>query len=380
MVTDEALFNYDPENMPRAMRNPGVKVLSTLKRFSYFTAIYHLRNAAQMIKPLKGETRRGAAYALFGSMGMTGLVGAGIYQAFGVSTAVGLFGMLQGLWNMINGDDEDDREDGLLKDLNFQRWFNSVYLPENYGDVEFAGVKLSDVLASGLLTATTGYDFSSGLSQGSLWFKDSPGASGSDNAYMNFVESIGFPILSVPSNIASGFKDINEGDTLKGWEKLNPSALTRNPAVAYRYSQEGVLTGMLDTVKYADEFTSMQLFMQGLGYKTAGLAETQNMNFVIKREMARVENVKQDLLKRYYKAEKRGDEDLLDKVDDQIDKFNAMYPSKQLAISGSDIGQYIRDQDKAQKKSERGLTIEKKFQDFDVLRDKGLEQMDKEAE
>jgi hypothetical protein len=380
MVTDEALFNYDPENMPRAMRNPGVKVLSTLKRFSYFTSIYHLRNAAQMIKPLKGETRRGAAYALFGSMGMTGLVGAGIYQAFGVSTAVGLFGMLQGLWNMINGDDEDDREDGLLKDLNFQRWFNSVYLPENYGDVEFAGVKLSDVLAKGLLTAASGYDFSSGLSQGSLWFKDSPGASGADNAYMNFVESIGFPILSVPANITSGIKDIQEGDTLKGWEKLNPSALTRNPAVAYRYNQEGVLTGMLDTVKYADEFTSMQLFMQGLGYKSAGLAETMDMNFVIKREMARVENVKQDLLKRYYKAEKRGDEDLLDKVDDQIDKFNAMYPSKQLTISGSDIGQYIRGQDKAQKKAERGLTIEKKFQDFDVLRDKGLEQMDEEAE
>ena len=377
-VTDEALFNYDPENMPRVMRRPTVRVLATLKRFSYFTAIYHLRNAAQMIKPLKGESRRGAAYALFGSMGMTGLVGAGIYQAFGVSTVVGLYGMLQGLWNMINGDEPDD-EDGLLKDLNFQRWFNTVYLPDNYGDVEVAGVKLSDVLASGLLTATTGFDFTSGLSQSNLWFKDTPGASGSDNAFMSFVESIGFPILSVPANVVSGLKDINEGDTLKGWEKLNPTALTRNPAVAYRYSQEGVLTGLLDTVKYADEFTAMQLFMQGLGYKSAGLAETMNANFIIKREMAKVENVKQDLLKRYYKAEKRGDDALLDKVDDQIDKFNAMYPAKEMVITGRSIGEYIRSQEKALAKAERGLTIEKKFQEFDPLRDVGLEKLDKES-
>ena len=380
MVTDEALFNYDPENMPRAMRNPIVKVLSTLKRFSYFTAIYHLRNAAQMIKPLKGETRRGAAYALFGSMGMTGLVGAGIYQAFGVSTAVGLYGMLQGLWNMINGDgDDEDKEDGLLKDLNFQRWFNTVYLPENYGDVEFAGVKLSDVLAKGLLTAASGYDFASGLSQGNLWFKDAPGASGSDNAYMNFVESIGFPILSVPANITTGIKDINEGDTLKGWEKLNPSALTRNPAVAYRYSQEGVLTGMLDTVKYADEFTAMQLFMQGLGYKSAGLAETMDMNFVIKREMARVENAKQELLKQYYKAEKRGNDDLLDKLDKRIERFNSMYPADDLAITADKLSDYIEGKDEELLESERGLEIKEKFQDFDVLRYKGLEQIGKES-
>jgi hypothetical protein len=249
-----------------------------------------------------------------------------------------------------------------------------------FRSVEIAGVPLSDILARGALTAATGFDFASGLAQSNLWFKDAPGASGSDNAFMSFVESIGFPALSVPANIASGIKDIQEGDTLKGWEKLNPSALTRNPAVAYRYSQEGALTGMLDTVKHPDEFTAMQLLMQGLGYKTAGLAETMDANFVIKREMAKVENARQDLLKRYYKADRRGDDDLLDKVDDQIAKFNDMYPGRELVIKNRDIGDYIRNQEKMQGKTERGLNVEKKFQEFDPLRDVGLEKLDKESQ
>ena len=137
---------------------------------------------------------------------------------------------------------------------------------------------------------------------------------------------------------------------------------------------------MLDTVKGVYEFTAMKLFMQGLGYKTSGLAETMDANFVIKREMAKVENTRQDMLKRYYKAEKRGDDDLLDKIDDQIDKFNSMYPAKELVITTKDIGDYVRNQDKLQGKTERGLTIPKKFQEYDPLRDVGLEKLDAESE
>jgi hypothetical protein len=380
-VTDEALFNYDAENMPRAMQKPGIRLLAALKRFSYFTTIYHLRNAAQMIKPLKGENRRGAAYALFGSMGMTGLVGAGIYQAFGVSTLVGMYGMLQGLWNLIHGGDEEDQddEDKALKEMSFQRWFNNVYLPQQYGDVKIGDTKLSDILSSGALSAFTGYDFSSGLSQANLWFKDVPGVSTDSNPVMNIVDVVGLPALSVMSNIYQGFQDYAEGDKLKGLEKINPAALTRNPATAYRYGTEGVVTNRMDVVKYADEFTTMQLLMKALGYNTTGLAETLNMNYVISREKAAIESQRNKLLDLYFKAETRDDEAMLEKLDTKIDKFNDMYPARDLEIRGKDIREYRERRTEAAKKSDYGLTVEKKFDLFDPLRDEGLEKLIKES-
>jgi hypothetical protein len=212
-----------------------------------------------------------------------------------------------------------------------------------------------------------------------LWFKDVPGVSNADSAFMDFIDSVGFPILSVPTNIASGFKDISEGDTLKGWEKLNPSALTRSPAVAYRYSQEGVLTNKLDSVKYADEFTDMQLLMQGLGFKTSGLAETLNANNVIQREKAAINKTRQDILNRYFKAEKRGNGELLDKVDKQIVKFNSMYPGEDLAITEDVLDDYIERRATTADETERGSTIEDKFDFFDPLRDVGLGKLKKEA-
>jgi hypothetical protein len=372
-IVNESLFDYSTWNAPRILRSPGARLVTQFKKFSLYTTSYYLRNAYQMFKPLKGESRRGAMYAFFGSMMTTGLL-AGVTKAFGVSAMMSMWGMLQGLYNRLL---DDEPEEDMLKELDLVRWYNNVYLPEWCGDAEIGGMKLSDILASGVLTAATGYDLSSGIGLNNLWFKDIPSAGHWDNAIMDLAEQSG-PFLNIASTMLSSAKDFAEGDNKKGYEKLIPAAMARAPAVAYRYSEEGALTKNLDELKAADEFTAGQLFMQGLGVKTAGLAEVTDTNYFIKQAERDIDKTRSDLIRRRLKAEERGDEEMLDKVDEQIDRFGAMYTHPKQQIRAKDLREARDARRKQARKTERGLAIEKKYSELEPLRERGLEQIEKE--
>ena len=372
-IVNESLFDYSTWNAPRIIRSPGARLVTQFKKFSLYTTSYYLRNAYQMFKPLKGESRRGAMYAFFGSMMTTGLL-AGATKAFGVSTMMGIWGMLQGLYNKLLDEEPED----MLKELDIVRWYNNVYLPEWCGDAEFAGMKLSDILSKGVLTSATGYDLSSGISLSNLWFKDIPSAGHWDNALMDLAEQVG-PFINIASTMLSSAKDFAEGDNKKGFEKLIPAAMLRAPAVAYRYSDEGALTKNLDELKAADEFTAAQLFMQGLGFKTAGLAETTDTNYFISQAKRDIDKTRSDLIRRRLKAEERGDEAMIDKVDEQIDRFGDMYTHRDQQIRAKDLREARDARRKQARKTERGLAIEKKYDEFEVLREPGLEKLESEA-
>jgi hypothetical protein len=373
-VVNESLFDYSTWNAPRVLRSPGARLITQFKKFSLYTTAYYARNAYQMIKPLQGESRRGAMYAFFGSMLTTGLL-AGVTKAFGVSAMMSLWGMMQGLYNRLL---DDEPEEDPLKELNIVRWYNNIYLPEWCGDVKFAGMPLSDILSSGILTAATGYDLSSGISLDNLWFKDIPSAGHWDNAIMDLAEQSG-PFMSIASTMLSSAKDFAEGDNKKGFEKLIPAAMLRAPAVAYRYATEGALTKNLDELKAAEEFTAAQLFMQGLGFKTAGLSEVTDTNYFVSQATRDIEALRSDLIRRRLKAEDRDDDKLLDKIDEEMDRFESMYPHPDLQITDEDLEQARKSREKRAEKTERGLAVEEKFSDYDVLRDKAIEKIEAEA-
>jgi hypothetical protein len=373
-IVNESLFDYSTWNAPRIIRSPGARLITQFKKFSLYTTSYYMRNAYQMIKPLQGESRRGAMYAFFGSMLTTGLL-AGVTKAFGVSAMMSIWGMAQALYNRLL-DDEPDEDP--LKTLDIVRWYNNVYLPEWCGDVKFAGMPVSDILSSGILTAATGYDLSSGISLDNLWFKDIPSAGHWDNAIMDLAEKSG-PFMSIASTMLSSAKDFAEGDNKKGFEKLIPAAMLRAPAVAYRYATEGALTKNLDELKAADEFTAAQLFMQGLGFKTSGLSEVTDTNYFISQATREIEALRSDLIRRRLKAEDRDDDNLLDKIDEEMDRFEHMYPHPDLQITDEDLEQARKTREKRAEKTERGLAVEEKFSDYDVLRDKAIEKIEAEA-
>jgi hypothetical protein len=70
---------------------------------------------------------------------------------------------------------------------------------------------------------------------------------------------------------------------------------------------------------------------------------------------------------------------MIDKVDEQIDRFGDMYTHPKQQIRAKDLREARDARRKQARKTERGLVIDKKYDEFEVLREPGLEKIENEA-
>ena len=370
-VVNESLYDYSAWNTPRIMRSNAAKLLTQFKKYSLYTSLYYGSNLLQMIKPLKGETRRGAAYAFFGSMGLAGL-SAGVTGMWGIGFTMQVYGVLQSLWNMVFGGDDDEARKK-MHELDFIRWFNNIYLPEEFGGIKVAGMDLSELLASGVINTATGYDFASSVGAGNLWFRDIPDAGEWEHALANFVEYMSGPAINITGTMAKGVKDIMEGDTKKGLEKLMPIGAFRGPMASWRMSEEGLVDRDLNKIKNAEDFTNAMLLMQGLGYKTTGVAEVTNMNYYINKARREIGDTRGKLIQQWVKNVRKGDTDRVQDIQSEISKFNRMYPIEKLMIQGEDLTNALDVKLEKSAATRRGIEVKEEFIEMDKLRDRGLD-------
>jgi len=341
--TKEALFDYSKFNTPEAMRPVALQTVLQYRKFQLFSAVYLLRNAREMLSDLPAKERVGAAKALFGTMGMTALL-AGIPGTFGYGAVMAL---IQGTINMLHDDDKEMP----LELLNFKKYFENVVLQKQFGS------EVGDAMAHGLLDFTTGYDMGKGISQ-DFWFRDGPEAANWKEAWARVAADIGGPAAGMISNWMSAIDDLNKGHYLQMWEKLVP-ALFRGIVTDIRYSQEGVRGMFGDIIKDKNKFTDFQYFMQALGYKTAPLAQKMADNFAIKQVIKHVENQRKSLMSKLLDMDEVGTTKDFNKVLDQIDTFNAMYPDR--AIEDKNINDAFKHREKMLKQTERGLYVPEEY-------------------
>lgn len=375
-VVNESLYDYSAWNTPRIMRSNTARLITQFKKYALFTSIYYARNFAQMISPLKGETRRGAAYAFFGSMVLTGLA-SGVTGMFGVSFTMQMYGVMQSLWNFVFGGDDDETRKK-MHELDFVRWFNNVYLPEEFGSIKVAGMDLSELLASGVINTATGYDFASSVSAGNLWFRDIPDSGQWEHALANFVEYMSGPAINITGTMAKGVKDILEGDTKKGLEKLMPIGAIRGPMSSYRMSEEGLVDKDLNVIKNSDDFTTGMLVMQGLGYKTTGVAEVTNMNYYVEKARREIEDKRGTLVRQWVKAVRKGDTDRVQDIQSDIVKFNRMFPIEKLIIGGDDLTNALESKLEKAAVTRKGVEVKEQYLEQEKLRERGLDLLSNE--
>jgi hypothetical protein len=375
-ITEEALYRYLPDESPPFLNQPIARLAFQFKKYSLYTAFYYYMNFKEMIGSLPSDVRKGAAYAFFGSM-MMGVLGAGVTNAFGISTMMWMFGVLQAAINNLY---EDDPEAVDISQLNIVRWFNNVYLVDQFGDAKIPGtdVKIADALANGLLDAFTGINLSSGISEGGLWFRDLPNEFDM-NALVDFMTFNNIaPFAGLVNQMtAQAFREWSEGDTLKAAERWIPMKMLRSPAVAYRYSTEGVLDKDLDPIREAEEFTAGQLVMQGLGFKTSGLAEIQDLNAFLKKEERKIEDRKQAIVNAWVKAMRRGDEELIENASRRVYEFNLMYPREGWEITPDTLDDAF--EGKLDKIKLRGRELTEENIAEEQLREKALQKILDEA-
>jgi hypothetical protein len=367
--TNTALFDYSAWNRPRALRPAPVRIIAQFKQFPMYVTLYLARNGYNMIK--SGATlaeRKEAATMLFGTLGMTALMS-------GASGMVGysaIMGTIQGIRNALRDADEEDP----LEEMDFEMWFRNIYLPELCGDTKIMGMKLSELIDSGVLNTATGLDVASGISLNNMWFHDTPDANRWKDSFDNTLISFMGPGVSVGKQIVGSIDDFNNGDFLKGIEKLSP-AFVRGSVTSLRYSEEGAKSSTGAEIKAAEDFTNAQLVAQAMGFRTTGLAQTMNNNFALQQMINKVTSNRGNLMKQLDHAINAGSEQSIEDAIDNIDNFNGKYPTYR--IKQSEIVSSLKSREKIRSRSEAGMYLDKRASDFGELRQRALDNLESEA-
>jgi hypothetical protein len=369
--THAALGNFTAQNRPRIMRAPVGRVLLQFKMFPMFLSTYLLRNGYRATMGMDAATKKEARIQLIGTLTMSAYL-AGYVGVPGASMALGA---IQAFINSMR--DEDEEDDPLEKrDLEF--WFRSVYLPNLFGDVKIGDQKLGEVIDAGALDSLTGYDMSSSMSMNNMWMPELKEQKTAQATMMDYAMSLLGPSASLYlKQFPAAYDDFAAGKTMQGFEKLLPAAL-RNPVVAYRYSQEGVRDTKNDVVRHAEEFTRGQLVAQALGFRTEGLAYTQEANFKYNARVQKLIQEKGTLRTRLDRELELGSPDNIEDAFDAILDFNAKNPNAKLTVE--DLPKQLLERARQRALSDRGIRVEKNMYPYLAeLLDLSREKIEREA-
>lgn len=322
--TNEALGNYDITNRPRFMQQGIGKIAFQFKTYPLQMSLLLLTNFKKMLPFLNKEGKKEAVTKFFGMMGTSALLG-GVANMALFSPIIGLVGWA---WSQLELDDDWPEE---LKDLDFETWFRTVFLPEKLGDVTIGGVPVSDVVDRGPLNAITGYDIASRIGLNDLWGRDSKETKTSRESAIAFmVDHFGGPTASLMLGFADAYDAFAMGDYQKMLEKMLPAA-ARNLVVANKYADEGMKTARGSELVGKDDVKTGELIGQAIGFRPDILAATQGPSFKLTGVEQKILNQRNLILNKldfqHRQETDKGDDKFSDIMENEVSKFNKKYPS-----------------------------------------------------
>jgi hypothetical protein len=322
--TNESLGNYDVTNRPRFMQQGIGKIAFQFKTYPLQMSLLLLTNFKKMLPFLNKEGKKEAATKFFGMMGTSFLLAGAANMAL-FSPIMGLVGWAWGQLEL----DEDWPEE--LKDLDFETWFRTVFLPEKLGDVTIGGVPVSDIVDRGPLNAITGYDIGSRIGLNDLWGRDSKETKTSRESAIAFmVDHFGGPTASLMLGFADAYDAFAMGDYQKMLEKMLPAAV-RNIVVANKYADEGMKTARGSELVGKDDVKTGELIGQAIGFRPDILAATQGPSFKLTGVEQKILNQRALILNRldfqHRQETDKGDDKFSDIMENEVSKFNKKYPS-----------------------------------------------------
>ena len=184
---------------------------------------------------------------------------------------------------------------------------------------------LGETLYKGPLTALLGVDVSSRIGLSGLILQANRF---NTNASLeeDFLHYFGGPAWSTVSSMNRGFKDMMDGNTVRGIESMVPGAVRNAVRGIYRYpADDGILTRRGDPI--TDDLSFGDLAAQVIGFAPSDYTFEQERNQVTKRIDRAVNARRTRLLRQYYVALRMGDGPTAREVMGDIREFNRRHRS-----------------------------------------------------
>lgn len=370
-LTYDALFNYTQYNKPPPMKTAGGRLAFQFLTYPLQMTSYLVRNFYGMLPFLNKEEKKEAAIKFFGTLGMTGLF-AGVT---GFPLYSFIMGMTDGIRELMRDEededyDEDDEGNPLGRrstDLWFRNWFIPNYfgpdssLANFFNLTEEQAATLSRGVEMGPISAYTDLNIGTSTSLDGLWFRSDSPAETSREAFINFAFSFTGPIGSVGANFAGAYDDWNKGQVSRAFEKLSPAWL-KGGLTAMRLKEEGATTTKGDELMNPEFYTTGKLLAQTLGFGSTEVAQVQKANFMAKKIVTQINREKQNILNRLDVAVRKDDDDEIDEILEEIDKFNTK--NAMLAINGETVSKSLQSRAERRGKAYQGLSVSDKEAPF----------------
>jgi hypothetical protein len=322
-LTYRSMFDYSTLNKPRFFQPAYAKVILQFKQFAQQLTYLLGRSVYEWGTSQDKDVRDEARARVLGVLGMTGL--------FAGATGMPLFSTIASVIEAIHAVFSDDDE----PPLDFENWFKN-WSAETFGN--FWG----DSLSRGILTQATGLNLADRMSLNDLWFRDPRKSEDEVTAFQNMVINMLGPTAGLAINSVEALKAFNDGLYYRAAEKALPAVL-KQPLVGIRYATEGALTMKGDTL--VEDISAKEALAQSLGFSPERVAQRQKANIEMKSMEQKIINKRQDLMNAYFLAFDANDEDFINRVEDKIDRFNAMYPDypiEEESLNRSIEGRYRR--------------------------------------
>jgi len=329
--TNESLGNYGQYNRPLIMQKGLGKVVLQFTMYPLHVTLFLMRNFKRMLPLLNKEGKWEATKIFFGTLGTT-MILAG---ASGLPMFSAVMGLLGWMWR----DEEKPQE---FKDMDYETWWRTEWLPQQIGHMEINGKSLADVIDRGAANALTGWDIASRTSLNDLWLRDTKETkTAREGAVALAMEKAG-PSAAMILSLADAYEAFINGDYQKGVEKMSP-ALIRNFILAHKYAQAeiaGVTIGKGEPVMDAKGaeilvsggFTTGELLGQAIGFRSDLLAYPQKVAFKLNAQDQKVDfertKLMNNIAREFFKGQRTGDYDGYLEQLEKRDKFNTKYPEK----------------------------------------------------
>ena len=336
-VTNRAMFDYSSTNKPRYFQHPVARVVLQFKQFPQQMTFFLAHNLVNSLKGESPEVRREARARFVGTMGMAGIM-SGVTGLWGFSTVASV---VNAVFNAMA--DEDDGELPFDFELAFANWAAETF-----------GSQVGMAVTRGIPNVVTGLDIGGRVKLDDMWFRDGRKNQDEAEALQSFlVDALG-PTIGIGINAARAVDLWNQGHGDRALEAVSP-AIAKNVLIAGRMSREGGATTLRGDMLTEND-SPFILMMQGLGLRSAELAERQYYNITVKGAEQAILKERQNLLNYYGLTFMANEVDANQEAFDKMMEFNQKHPT--VAIPADSIVNSIVNRFKKSAQTDHGMYID----------------------
>ena len=236
--------------------------------------------------------------------------------------------------------DEEDEETGEIKNLD-------EFVRRTFTDWGYMGIG-SEIL---------GVDIASRAGFHGLLFNYNEYDAAKYGPIMSTLKQLAGPTVSIlVDNPQRAMEHFGDGEPMRGIEVMSPS-FARNMFKAMRFGTEGALNR--NGVPVVDDLNGYNIAMQFMGFTPTELARQYRDNQFKSRQKRKVDEKASRLKRQYYMAYRVGDTDLMEKINEDINKFNTQTATRRMdkVITRRKLKLSVKARQRAERESLNGLRL-----------------------